>query len=270
MGRERFEKLLETSLSLNYVERYCTQPRLVGTNELLRVAFDAVNNPALPIHGKVVEELGERMLEGLMNRGVMEALLAMSLLAEVDEEYVKVPAKRILKEYYAKEFKGKLNTLTPKTIVELLEIGQNLHSPSQFALIMDHIGKRAFREDFNDEEKVRIAKIAVKLLSNERQNVVFEAAFVLKELREPSSYPPILRKLMDKDSGIEPDVRRMLRAAAENIAMKVTGDIYALTSKFRKGEWNLRVFERMQKHGRMLRELEAGPEPKLRLLKQKK
>ena len=270
MGRERIERLLETRLNLDYVERYCSEPKLVGTNELLRVAFDAVNNLALTIHGKAVEELGERMLEGLMNGDNVEALLALSLLAEVDEAYVSEPAKRILKEYYAKEFTGNLNTLTPETLVELLELGQDLHSPSQFAFVMDHIGKRAFREDFSDGQKVRIAKIAVKLLCHERQDVVFEAAFVLKELREPSSYPPILKKLTDKDSELEIEVRRVLRAAAENIAMKVTGDVYDMTSRYRRGEWNLRVFERMQKHGRMLRELEAGPEPKLRLVKPKK
>ncbi len=270
MGRERFERLLETSLTLDHIERYCSKPKVVDTNELLRVAFDAVNNLALPIHGKLIEELGKRMLEGMMNGDTVEALLALGLLAEVDEKSVREPAKRILKAYYSKEFTGKLKTLSAKSLVNLLELGQDLHSPSQFAIIMDHIGKMAFIEDFGDEQKIRIAKVAVKLLCHEQQNVVFEAAFVLKELREPSSYPPILKKLMDKNSRMENDVRRMLRAAAENIAMKVTGDIYNLTSSYRKGGWNLRVFERMRKHGRMLRELEAGSEPKLRLVKQKR
>jgi len=271
MQQKEFEIMKATKLAPGFLEEYCCEPKLVGTEGLVRVAFDAVNNEPCPIHGRCIEELGERLAEGAGEYSV-PALIALGILSNSESWFVQEPATKALNAYYSNKFGSDLRKLSPETIAELLELGQDVHSPAQYVILMDHIGKRAFQESLGAEASARIAKVAVKLLCHERQDVVFEAAFVLKELKEPSSYPHILKKLMDKDTKLELEVRRVLRAAAENIAMMVTGQLYDMTSKYRRGEWNLRVFERMRKHGAMLRELEAGPEPKLpgKLKRQKK
>jgi len=107
-----------------------------------------------------------------------------------------------------------------------------------------------------EEEKTRVAKVAVKLLGHPDNIVVFEAAFLLKELKMPCSYPHVINKLKETPTCMSLETRRMLRATAESIALEVTGELFTMTGNYRKGDWNRQVFERMKKHNEMLRGLE--------------
>jgi hypothetical protein len=142
--------------------------------------------------------------------------------------------------------------------------------PKKLVCILGKIGKKVFMQDFTQEEKKKIADAAVKLLDHADADVVFEAGFVLKEVKEPSTYPKILEKLTETPSRLTIESRRVLRAAAENIALEVTTNLFRMTAGYKEGECTMRGFKRMKDHSNMLRELGREPEPKLRLVKQKK
>ena len=150
---------------------------------------------------------------------------------------------------------------------ELAELEANAQNPERLVHLLGHIIKKIFVQGFTLEEKKEIADAAVKLLDHENADVVFEAGFVLKEVKEPSSYPKILGKLKEKPSRLTVESRRVLVAAAENIAIEVTGGLLRITNRHRGGEWKLRAFERMNEHSAMLRGLERRP---VKLEKQKK
>ena len=148
-----------------------------------------------------------------------------------------------------------------------LEATQN---PGKLKILLGQIGKKIFTQEFTQAEKKKIADAAVKLLDHENRDIVFEAGFVLKEVKEPSSYPRILDKLTETPSTISRESRRVLRAAAENIAMEVTTNLFRMTAGYKEGECNMRAFARMGEHSKMIRELGENPGPKLELVKQKK
>ena|GEM_PF-6421655 len=150
---------------------------------------------------------------------------------------------------------------------ELAELEANAQNPKSLVCVLDRIIKKIFMQEFTENEKKEIADAAVKLLNHENADVVFEAGFVLKEVKEPSSYPKILGKLKEKPSGLTNESRRVLVAAAENIAMDVTAEVFGMSGSYKKGECIMRSFERMKDHSAMLRRLERRP---VKLEKQKR
>jgi hypothetical protein len=185
MIKEKISILKKTRLEKEYVERCCSELGSLDSEKLIQLVFDAANSEPLEAHAKALGALGNRMLSGSMNGQVAEALIAMNLVASAEEEWLREPARETLKRYYSREFNNKLKQVESKTLVELLEIGQGLHTPERAATLMDHIAKRAFIRGFTEEEKTRVAKVAVKLLGHPDNIVVFEAAFLLKELKMP-------------------------------------------------------------------------------------
>lgn len=267
MAKKDINLLKNTRLAKEYVQQCCSDIGNLDAEKLIKLVFDAANSPPLEPHATAVEELGERMLSGRINGQLVEALIAINMVTYSAEEWLRGPARKILTEYYNREFCGKLKQVENSMLVELLETGQGLHSPEQLTVIMDHITKRAFTRGFEEDENARVGKVAVKLLNHPDDVVVFEAAFMLKELKVPSTYPHILNKLKEQPSGLNPETRRMLRAAAENIALEVTGGVFAMSGNYRRGDWNRQVFERMGKHNEMLRRLERKPREKISMQK---
>ena len=150
---------------------------------------------------------------------------------------------------------------------ELAELEANAQNPERLVHLLGHIIKKIFIRGFTLKEKKEIADAAIKLLDHEDSDVVFEAGFVLKEVKEPSSYPKILGKLREKPSRLTNESWRVLVAAAENIAMDVTSDVFRMSRSYKEGECSLRSFERMKDHSAMLCGLERKPAKKLEILK---
>ncbi|MBD3398370.1 hypothetical protein GF412_04095 [Candidatus Micrarchaeota archaeon] len=267
MVEGKIAALKQTSLDKEYVEQCCSHLGSLSSEEILELVFDASNSRPIMPHAKAIGELGERMLSDSMNGQAAEALVALNLAASSEEKWLSGPAQGILDRYYNRKFSGKLKQIENKTLADLIEVGKDVHSSGQLATLMDHVAKRALTRGFSRKESRRIGKVALGLLERSEENVVFEAAFVLKELKSPCTYPGIIEKLKKKPSPYSTETRRMLRAAAENIAMEVTGDVFSMTADYRKGDWNRLLFQRMRKHREMLKRLEGGPRGKRGLQK---
>ena len=258
MESEEFAKLRKTHIRVEVLGRHYANPGALEDAELIGLAFDAANNLTISVHERGIEELGKRLVEGKLDGCAAEALFALNMVAKTDDVCGKNAARKVLMQYYAERFLADLRTMNLETLAALLELGGEADESWQLAKLLDGVSKKAFREEIPEKCKPKLAKTLLRLLEHEDETVVFEAAFALKEIKEPSSYPGIINKLKDPYSGLSGNARRALKHAAENIAISVTTELMQATRGYRGKGWNERVFLRMARHREILHKLECN------------
>ena len=144
------------------------------------------------------------------------------------------------------DFLGAIKHFPLEALIDLLESGV-IQNPENLGSLMKELNLQVLKGSYGMIQAEKLAKLSLHFLKIGDEEISFEAACILKDLQLPQSYPGIIR-LLENGEGINDPTKRMLKSAAENIALSVSISILETTKGYRSERWKRRAFLRMSRH----------------------
>lgn len=232
----------------------CLFPEELSDRQLVALAFMGLYGEATTGHIWGLREIGKRLSQGEMNGEGGVAAIALVLLLNA-EEPLKTEALRQLNKCHDEIFRIALREAAPSSLLDMLKIREKEIPAEKLVVILQRVGAFAIRGKFSPEQAEMASKAIVPFLDSLNEGVLFEAAYAAKELKSVYAYPKIIT-LLKGERELPIETKRVLRSAAENVAICITEETMQTTRGFRGRGWNERLFARMAGHREMLHNLE--------------